>query len=198
MKKAIEKVIDLKADTLGIETNQGGDTWKPTFQQAWDSLIEKPFAEIKMTANARVDVRGMVTDALKEELKAIGIDMGIANRSDVDEDMWVFGDLYLGSDGKSLLIYEGRPTISALTRKPILKFAKAGSSTGGKVHRNGQMLADYELNRITHVRGTHMVLEKALNRFPMFEPDDLADAAYWSWKHLLNRPRGAQFGMVRL
>jgi hypothetical protein len=48
------------------------------------------------------------------------------------------------------------------------------------------MLTAYERHTIRHVRGTHTVLEKALNRFLIKKPFDLVDAAFWSWDDLAN------------
>jgi len=68
----------------------------------------------------------------------------------------------------------------------IPKFAsvRAGADTGGKEERAQRMLSDYERGRIVHVEGTHSALERALRRFPKGPPDDLVDAAYWSWKDM--------------
>jgi len=53
----------------------------------------------------------------------------------------------------------------------------------GKEERNEKMLADYETGRVIHVYGTHLILEKALLRFPS-DPTDLCDAAFTSWERL--------------
>lgn len=63
---------------------------------------------------------------------------------------------------------------------PKFKQAKADSSTGGKSHRAGPMLTDYEQGRIVHVFGTHTVLERALKRFLIKKPFDLVDASVWA------------------
>lgn len=64
---------------------------------------------------------------------------------------------------------------------PKFKEARADASTGGKEHRaSSSMLPLYEAGRIVHVIGTHEVLEKALQRFPISEPFDLVDASVWS------------------
>jgi hypothetical protein len=47
-----------------------------------------------------------------------------------------------------------------------------------------RMLTAYERDQIRHVRGTHTVLERALHRFLIKKPYDLADAAFWSWDDL--------------
>lgn len=123
--KAIEKAIlvalQWNARAVGIETDQGGDTWQLTYSNVFKSMIE---------------------------------------RKVIPED----------------------------TRKPAFKSAKA-SSIGGKVERQNMMRTDYDSGKIVHVLGTHQTLEKALYRFPLFEPFDLSDAAFWSWFHL--RHRGA-------
>src|SRR5205085_3177694 len=69
---------------------------------------------------------------------------------------------------------------------PAFTSAKAGEGHGSKVHRSTRMLADYEKpgRRIVHVFGTHLVLERALRRFPKTKPLDLCDAAYWAWRDL--------------
>ena len=61
--------------------------------------------------------------------------------------------------------------------------AKAGASQLSKIHRVGQQIHDYEVKNIVHVRGTHVLLESALNRFPI-EPDDLCDADWHAWNNL--------------
>jgi len=38
MKRAITKAIEWKADTVGVETNQGGDTWRTVYHQACEQL----------------------------------------------------------------------------------------------------------------------------------------------------------------
>jgi len=66
---------------------------------------------------------------------------------------------------------------------PKYQHAKAGS-VGGKVERLSHMLVDYERGRFRHVTGTHLELERALQRFPRHKPYDLVDAAYWSWRSI--------------
>lgn len=113
MLRAVLKAIELGAETVGVETNQGGDLWQETFE------------------------------AICEELKVT---------------------LHFESD-------------------------KGDSGTGSKIHRASEMLAEYEQGRIVHVEGTHVILERALNRFPKQKPFDLVDAAYWSWHDLRTREK---------
>lgn len=40
LKKAILKCIELKFTTVGAETDQGGDTWKSVYYQAWREILE--------------------------------------------------------------------------------------------------------------------------------------------------------------
>jgi hypothetical protein len=104
--------------TIGVETDQGGDTWYSVVQQAWQDLV------------------------------ASG-------------------------------------AIAPNMRQPRFVGARAGS-VGPKAERGSRMLTAYERDTIRHVRGTHTVLERALNRFLIAKPFDLCDAAFWSWDDLAN------------
>jgi len=42
LKRAITKAIELKADSVGVETDQGGDTWKSTYREACRALQVAP------------------------------------------------------------------------------------------------------------------------------------------------------------
>lgn len=117
---AYMKAIEYGAEAIGVETDQGGDTWQSVATQAWQHLIA-----------------------------------------------------------------EGR--IPRDTRRPLYRAAKAGS-IGSKAERGAKMLAAYERDKIRHVRGTHTVLEKALSRFLVKKPFDLADTAFWGWRDLQTGP----------
>lgn len=39
LKRALSKAVELGADHVGIETDQGGDTWKSVYDEAWRSLL---------------------------------------------------------------------------------------------------------------------------------------------------------------
>lgn len=117
LRRAILKAIELGAQIIGVETDQGGDTWQSVYYEAWRKLQEE-------------------------------------------------GALPSGA------------------QLPAFRSAKAGSGQGSKVERGAKMLADYERGRFVHVEGTHMVLEKALRRFPKAKPYDCHDAAFWSWNWL--------------
>ncbi len=69
---------------------------------------------------------------------------------------------------------------------PVVPFksARAGQSKQSKRHRVSQQVPDYENGRCLHLRGTHHVLEDALRRFGVSEPDDLCDADYHAWNSL--------------
>lgn len=112
MKLAIMLVIKFGADTLGVETDQGGDLWRDTFEHAWQELEDA------------------------------------------------------GEISKDML-------------QPSFVSARAGS-VGSKKHRGMLQLNEYQKGRFIHVRGTHGILEKALERFPIRKPFDLHDAAFWS------------------
>jgi hypothetical protein len=111
LQKAIRVAQEYGADSIGIETDQGGDTWNSVYREAATGL-------------------------------------GLEERE-----------------------------------VPRLKHARAGS-IGPKTHRASLMLTDYEKGRITHVWGTHGILEKGLHRFPRSKPFDLVDAAFWAWRDL--------------
>lgn len=122
LSRALLKAVDLGADAVIVETDQGGDAWKSVYRESWDILV---------------------------------------------------------AAGK---IPEG-------ATRPPFRNEKAGS-IGSKTHRANMMLADYERpRRIIHVMNSSTaVLEKALRRFPIRKPFDLADAAFWSW-YALRRPQ---------
>lgn len=67
---------------------------------------------------------------------------------------------------------------------PKYREEKATSSHGSKAQRAGLMLVAYERDQFRHLKGTNLVLEAALLRFPKVKPYDLVDAAYWSWAAL--------------
>lgn len=85
--------------------------------------------------------------------------------------------------GEKVKIVDGFPLDA---KRPQFKAARAGS-VGGKLERQGMMRSDYDGGHIFHVEGTHEILESALQRFPLVEPFDLADAAFWGWYHLRHR-----------
>jgi phage terminase large subunit-like protein len=118
--RAILKAVELKAECVGIETDQGGDTWASTYREA-------------------------------------------VRKADV-------------------------------AHPPAFRSAKAGAGHGPKAHRQAQMVAAYERGVIIHVRGTHTVLERALRRFGVRKPYDLADAGYWAWYDLCGRRRWLPVG----
>lgn len=125
LQRALLKAVELGADKVGIETDQGGDTWQDTFERAWQELVEDDSVE--------------------------------------QVDQW--------------------------TPKPAYAEDKAGRGYGSKRSRGQQMLAGYERADIIHVRGTHQVLEDALNRYdpPKGRPLDLVDAGFWTWNDLSDR-----------
>ena len=42
LRRAILKAVELGADTVGVETDQGGDTWRTVFNKVWRELVEDP------------------------------------------------------------------------------------------------------------------------------------------------------------
>lgn len=110
-----------------------------------------------------------------------------------------FGALYIGIEvnqgGKilwKLALKEARSDLGHTYDHIGFREVIATVSTGSKIQRASQMLADYERGVIVHVQGTHQILEAALRRFPR-KPMDLADAAHYSWRDLrrLSRPAKA-------
>lgn len=122
-------------------------------------------------------------DALRRAILK-GMELGARNvgvETDQGGDAWI--SVYRDAC-RSLVEDDAHPGITAKTRFPQFRHAKAGAGHGSKVHRAAQMVGDYERGKIVHVRGTHETLERALYRFPVTKPFDLTDAAYWSWYHL--------------
>lgn len=91
---------------------------------------------------------------------------------------------------QELIDSDDYPQITRRTRRPRFGDAKAGRTQQSKTARGQEMLHDYELGRVSHVTGTHLVLERALNRAFVRPPYDLADAAYWAWYDLRNSSGG--------
>lgn len=132
---AIEKAYEHRCYKVGVETDQGRDTWRAVFRAAHRAVLAR---------------RGDIVQAIRYK------------------------------------------------RMRRLKFDEAHASVSqeSKVARSARMLADYERGKVRHVidpHGAHVVLERALKRFPLVPPLDLADAAYWSWDDLrgvgLGRPK---------
>jgi len=59
LRRAILKALELKAEAVGIETDQGGDTWRPAYAKAWDDLVADPNRP-EITAETKVP--GLRTD----------------------------------------------------------------------------------------------------------------------------------------
>lgn len=117
IRRAIELAIQIGADAVGVETDQGGDLWEETYR-----LIAAEFER----------------------------DRGIL--------------------------------------APKFKSEKAGSGYGSKAHRVALMVPAYERGEIRHVinsSGHHVILERALKRFPLAKPFDLVDASWHLWNSLV-------------
>lgn len=41
LRRAILKARELKASCVGVETDQGGDTWESTYELAWRKLVDE-------------------------------------------------------------------------------------------------------------------------------------------------------------
>ena len=136
VKRALVKAFEWGAQGVGIETDQGGSTWKSVMRQAWQELTEDDAHPEITEATKRPEFRDAKVSRLQDE--------------------------HTGKSGKS----------------------KAG--------RSQKMLRAYERDEIRHVKGTHRVLERALNRAFVTKPFDLADAAFWGWFDLSNPPAKAE------
>lgn len=44
LRRAILKAIELRASCVGVETDQGGDTWKSTYENVWRKMVEEELA----------------------------------------------------------------------------------------------------------------------------------------------------------
>lgn len=114
IRTALLKAHNHGASTLGVEVNQGGETWLSVVREAY---------------------RGLIEDGL----------------------------------------------VAPDWRMPKLIWLKAPSNKS-KVERAQAMVPDYERGAIIHVLGdTTKLLEDALYRFPLTEPDDLTDSAAYAW-----------------
>lgn len=148
----IAKGIELRAQRIGIETDQGGDTWQPTYREAARAVRDALLAD--------------TVPAMPDRPTQTEVELGLLVAA-----LW-----------RSLREQAHRRGERELTvRIPQMGEAKAGQGHGPKAHRQSLQLAEYQLpgQRIVHVLGAHERLEKALKRFPR-APLDLADASYWS------------------
>lgn len=165
LKRAILKAIELRLDTVGCETDQGGDTWKSVYYQAWQEIVE---------GDGQSHIISRETAVARDDIDTSGYSSDELLRIDA-------------------FIWRDEAEAWEPLRRPKYRYAKAGAGHGSKVERNQRMLSDYELGRVVHVLGTHGNLEKALRRFPN-KPLDLADAAYWLWFHLKKRRTRSRIG----
>lgn len=159
--RAIIKAVELGALTVGVETDQGGDTWESVYNEAY------------RVVSAPEDV--LLPEELTPTILRFRMQYEAAKRSRIA--------VIVASGAKE-------EEAMAAFRPPVFRSAKAGSSAMGKAERGMQMLAAYERGKIAHVLGTHAVLESALRRFPLAKPYDLHDAAYWGWHDLTGGGRG--------
>lgn len=157
IKRAVLKALDLGYGTVGVETDQGGDTWKSVYARAWRQIVEEDEPGHIISVEAAEERELVDPDRLKALLR------------DDPPDAFMFRD------------GEWEPI-----KRPKFASAKAGAGHGSKTERNQRMLTDYELGRVLHLAGAHTAAEKALRRFPN-KPLDLADALYWLWFALRKR-----------
>lgn len=128
-------------------------------------------------------------DALKRALLK-GVELGattVVVETDQGGDLW--RDDYRQA-WQMLLDDSDYPQINEGTIRPRYRDEKASRGHGSKNERGLRMLSDYERGRVVHVMGTHLALERALNRAFEHKPFDLADAAYYAWNELRSRSGG--------
>lgn len=174
--RAILKAFELGFNVVGIETDQGGDTWKSVYREVWREMNEAAAAVLAFD-DARERKDG--ADATERDVEDFKTARAVLAALD------------------EVKVGRIRPYAAQLVRGDLLmpKFrqAKAGAGHGSKVERNTRMLADYERGRVVHVVGTHHVLEQSLKRFPLTPPHDLTDAAFWDWADLRGVSKGVFF-----
>lgn len=153
--RAIIKAVEIEAEVVGVETDQGGDTWRSVFQEAMRQLT--------------ADETDLRIEELTDTLRRFRAQFAAIRQAYIEART---------AEGMT------RDQAVAAFRLPAFRSAKAGSAQAGKAERAARMLSDYERGRIVHVTGTHHTLEAALRRFPLAKPYDLVDAAYWGWDYL--------------
>lgn len=172
--RATVKAIQLGYDTVGVETDQGGDTWRAIFNNTVMQINEIATALHLIDKLGEFSEEMELDDQVKVKMAREKLDgAGVARVEQIRP--------------YAKLLVEGHK------RYPRFKSARAGSGYGSKIERNARMLADYERGRVYHVRGTHEALERALRRFPLTKPFDLTDAAFWSWNDIRGGSKGVYF-----
>lgn len=157
------------SDNQGLIVDARGVDGKLYRLHAWEG-IETPGDVLKRAARK----------ALEHKASTVGIETNQGG------DLWRSAFMQAWSD----LVGEGE--IPGSSPIPFVQEIKVTAGDGPKRARWQEMLAKgYERGLIYHVIGTHTTLERALKRLPTYKPYDLADAAYLSWRHLLDMaPRG--------
>jgi hypothetical protein len=172
LEKAILKCLELGFSRVGVETDQGGETWQPTYNWVWEHMVkdEEKIGGAKCPYCGEWARTIRVNDDTRANEKTAAM-IERVERAQAEEEAEEILAILVCSECEQCV------DINAL--KPEYGWAKAGAGHGSKVARNQRMLVDYEQGKIIHVRGTHKVLERALKRFPE-KPLDLADAARMS------------------
>lgn len=162
IKRALLKALELGAETLGFETDQGGELWESEYKNVCGKVV-------------RMVLGGDAYDKLDE------LDIQLRDLILVKaEGILASG---LPNDKRQELIENIFPDFDSV---------KAGS-IGSKIHRGNIQVFQYDQGKFIHVRGTHKILEKALNRFPLTKPFDLHDAAFWSQHALIGKWKEIRF-----
>jgi hypothetical protein len=162
-----------KSDAMGIQADGLGVDGKLYRFYSWEAITSP-------------------ADALERAI-LMCLELGFATvgiETDQGGDVWIPAFDHVWNE----LVKGGK--VGADARKPTLAQAKAGAGHGSKIARNQRMLLDYERNKVVHVRGLHMALERALVRFPK-KPLDLADVAFWGWHHLMEQGSGKAVNLAQ-
>jgi len=181
IRRAVFTALRYKFETVGVETDQGGDAWRSVYRLACQHVQQCAVMLVKRKKLVSVRDEQVGTPEYKAEAVS-----GIAEIDDA-----LKGDDYRKIVGAVSQLAD--EIVNGRLRLPAFKQAKAGAGHGSKVHRNSLMLNDYESGNVIHVRGTTGSLEKALRRFPLTKPFDLVDASYWSWNDLKGASKGIFF-----
>lgn len=172
LQRGILKAIELGSNHIGVETDQGGDTWQSVYREAIKNIKAETSSCLACGTPLEIFPKGL-REKFGKDWKTY---LQKARKTQDYRDIPMMCPIC------------NLPSEDIVWIPPRFTAAKAGS-IGPKTHRASQMLADYEGGGIIHVIGTHDVLENALNRFPRQKPFDLVDAAFWSWHYLKQQSR---------
>lgn len=165
VKRAIGWAFDLGSDHVGIETDQGGDTWYDTFAAALREYLEE-----------NPELLACVVCHQPAERHAVQVPVDVVGLDPIEHPEACPG-------------YLPRPVPTMLDDK-----AGYGHGPKQERSARMLADYERPGNRIVHVYGypdDSTALDAALGRVFIREPFDLADAAYWSWYWLRQHGEGS-------